>query len=34
VAGDLIVIGAGIAAARDDLDPATTLVLIVLASIA
>jgi membrane protein DedA with SNARE-associated domain len=34
VPGDLIVIGAGIAAARGDLDPATTLVQIVLASIA
>ena len=33
VPGDLIVIGAGVAAARGDLDPATTLVLIVLASI-
>jgi membrane protein DedA with SNARE-associated domain len=33
VPGDLIVIGAGVAAARGDLDPTTTLVLIVLASI-
>ncbi len=33
VPGDLIVIGAGVAAARGDLDPGTTLVLIVLASI-
>jgi membrane protein DedA with SNARE-associated domain len=33
VPGDLIVIGAGVAASRGDLDPAATLVLIVLASI-
>jgi membrane-associated protein len=33
VPGDLIVIGAGIAAGRGDLDPVTTLVLIVLASV-
>ena len=33
VPGDLIVIGAGVAASRGDLDPVTTLVLIVLASI-
>jgi membrane protein DedA with SNARE-associated domain len=33
VPGDLIVIGAGVAAARGDLDPATTLALIVVASI-
>lgn len=34
VPGDLIVIGAGVAASRGDLDPAQTLVLIVVASIA
>jgi membrane-associated protein len=34
VPGDLIVIGAGVAAARGDLDPLSTVVLIVLASIA
>jgi membrane protein DedA with SNARE-associated domain len=33
VPGDLIVIGAGVAASRGDLDPSTTLALIVLASI-
>ncbi len=33
VPGDLIVIGAGVAASRGDVDPVTTLVLIVLASI-
>lgn len=33
VPGDLIVIGAGVAASRGDLDPGTTLALIVLASI-
>lgn len=34
VPGDLIVIGAGVAAARGDLDPLVTVVLIVLASVA
>jgi len=34
VPGDLIVIGAGVAAARGELDPLTTVVLIVLASVA
>jgi membrane-associated protein len=33
VPGDLIVIGAGVAASRGDLDPSTTLALIVMASI-
>jgi membrane protein DedA with SNARE-associated domain len=33
VPGDLVIIGAGVAASRGDLDPSTTLVLIVMASI-